>query len=109
MTDDKLWQRWEEIHQENMKKAKEEMQKPQPAPPLVQCMQQLDVIVPMMIGLQTSPKLSSQQQMKVRKMCDKFADDMFVLCDPTVNEQLAKEIYYNGLKQRMMDKIKDEK
>lgn len=106
MNDEKFWTRWSEIHEQLDKERKQDAKKPKEVDPWQQLYFEIDQLVPMMIGLQTSPKLGSQQQMKVRRACDKFANDMLVLTDPDVNKRLANEIYYNGLKQRMVDKVK---
>lgn len=106
LNDQQFEQRWVEIHKENVKKAKEN--KPKKVDPMVKTMQDFDTIVTMSVGILTSPKLSSQQQIKSRKSFENFASKMVVFSDPLVAEQLATEIYYSELKQKMMDKMKND-
>jgi len=104
MNDESFLSRWAEIHKDNTKTP----QKPVPVPTLVRISKEFDQLVPMLIGVETSPKLGSQVQLKLRKSISEFADKMLELTDPHVAQIIANEIYYENLKKKMMDKIKDE-
>lgn len=99
-------QQFDETFDELVKDRKEEAKKPPKVEPINDLIQGLEVVTYGSVGMLTSGKLGSQQQIRFRKAFEKFCNDMERLCDPHVNVILTNKIYYEHLKAK---KLKDMK
>jgi len=57
------------------------------------------------VGIIFNGKLSSQQQIKLRKSFDKFVNDLMKWTDPRMNILLANKIQYEHLKQKKLKEL----
>jgi len=89
---------------------KEQDKKPKPATmPVEQKLAiELDQLNYAYLGIITSGKLGSQQQIKLRKSFEKFGDDITKWTDPRVNVLLANKYHYELLKAKKLKDLQDE-